>query len=221
MKALAFTLGLILASSCLAPISAQSLPQPVVSSVPCALAAGQTETLSWLPVTGADGYQIQMSGPQLNAILIDGLISPVSNFATQVNLTGILPQEAYEVCIRAFSACCTSSYTCVSVPGRNQIAFPPSNLQVVSQGSVHSYSIALTCPAGSGAPAGPIQWTISGDAAFSNGQNSISTPYNNFATDIHFGNMFGSGNLCVSYHDGFGNTISKCMGIFNTNYTPD
>lgn len=180
-------------------------------NLPCNSYVGVTSVIGVNPDTNALYYEWSVdSGMPLNAILFNGAPSPVQTTIPEVTLTFPLQLQYYAICVTAFSACCTSNTYCDTLSGEVPLpVLSGTNSTLAVPGDSGIYSVEqLVCP-----PA-QLVWTISGNASFNNGGQTIITPLPDTSININFGPAFTTGNLCVKGVTDFGlSGDSVCMTV--------
>jgi len=172
---------------------------------------GTTDSINIIPVPGAIKYQWETNSFQINSILFDATISPVSVTGTSIDITYTLPQLYWEACVTAISACCTSAASCVLIPSVALLYFSPGNNPVALPNSSGTYGVEVLCSPG---PMGIIQWFVTGDITFNNGTQNLTTGSSVLNVPLNFGPNFTSGTLCAYTINSYGMTSDTiCMTI--------
>jgi len=191
---------------------AQNLPTPIFTMVPCEGVPGVMDTLLIAPVPGATSYLWETSNGQENSILFNGAISPVYFTSNYMELTFMAFENPWDICVTAFSSCCSSATACTTIFSIDSIMFDPSNSITAPPNSSGNYSLEyLTCTETSSSI---IYWTLTGDITFINGQQNQMTPFNYNSAQLNFGSGFTNGTLCAYSVNGISlSSDTICMTI--------
>ncbi len=180
-------------------------------ALPCNSYVGVTSLLTANPDSNATYYEWSVdSGIPPNAILFNGSQSPVQTTIPEVTLTFPMQLAFYVVCVTAYNGSSFSNTFCDTLSGEVPTPVYSSTNSITGvPGDSGIYSVELlNCP--------PYQyvWTITGNASFNNGGQTIITSIPDTSININFGASFSTGALCVKGVTDFGLAgDSVCMAI--------
>ncbi len=207
------------------PVNAQ-LDSILWIDLPCALYPGSTFLATTNTVPGATYYEWTYGGNHINGAWFNGSVGAYQSSLPSVNISIQISSPYYVFCVTAYGPAGSSNTYCDSVSGNPIPVFTVTNPTVVNPSTIEFYSVDTTDCQPSG-----YEWTITGDATFSNGSQTVSTTIP--GVNISFGPGFTSGILCASMTNFFGwpgdticMTITSPLGVshpdknfFTVNYT--
>jgi hypothetical protein len=192
---------------------AQTLLNPVFTSYPSYLGPGVSAGISTSVIPGATSYVWSTpNGGQVNGMLFNGLVSPVTTGSPYVVVTATLPECLYVICLQGFSACCSSAVVCVNVYSVDSLTFNPFNSTVAYPNSSGVYGINQPWPNNTAS----VYWTTTGDITINNsGNDSLNlSVQNSLSVNLNFGPTFSGGTVCVTSLNTFNmGCITNCMTI--------
>ena len=193
-------------------IYSQSLDSTYID-VPCYGFPGYTDTAFVNPIPGATLYCWETELNAINGLLINGIISPVCTTTPQVNITFVLAQPFYILCVTAYSANDSSNLSCDTIWGTPLLEFLPTNSPVATPNSSGQYGISFIC--GQNSQISTLYWSVTGDIGINGTGDTVLTTNNTINNiTLDFGPTFSIGTLCVYGVTSFGLQVPFiCMDI--------